>query len=190
MYNLKGFYGYPSLVDNTADVVATFGEISEDSLTYAKNKNVLSNTSSRDVILISFHSVRDELPVGVNIEYRDQTLKLGQYLLTQSNAGAITGNPAQVRQLIMAEFGSIIQNLSIGQILNDGTRNLPEWVEFEIITTGEPNQVNVWLADASFSAQYDEYFIEIVHPIIPFDDFFKDPLEVRTLLQALSLIHI
>lgn len=187
MYNLKGFYGYPSLVDNAADKVAMFGEISEDSLTYAKNKNVLSNTSSRDVILISFHSVRDEIPVGVNIEYRDQCLKLGQYLLTQANAGAITTNPAQVRQLVMAEFGDVIQNFQIGTILNDGTRNMPEWVEFELITTSEPNLINLWLSDASFSAQYDEYFIEIIHPIIPFDDFFKDPLDVRELLKAYNI---
>lgn len=189
MYSLKGFYLYPSLIDNATDKVAKFGELSDDSLTYAKNKTYHGNAANPDVHFAAFHSVRDEIAVGVGAEYVEQVVKLGQFLFTQANSGSITGTPAQCVQLITAEFGSVMNTVSVGQILNDGVRNMPEWVEFSLTSSGETNRINVWLADASFSASYDEYTVEIIHPVIPYDDFFKDPLEVRELLRSYNLVE-
>ncbi|QBX32339.1 virion structural protein [Pseudomonas phage PA1C] len=88
----------------------------------------------------------------------------------------------------MAEFNGVIQSFRSGQMISNGSIWMPEWVEF-VLVGSEANQMNIWLADESFAAQYDEYIIEIVHPIIPYDDFFKDPLIVKQLLDDYDLVE-
>jgi hypothetical protein len=191
MYNLKGFYSFPTLVNNAPDQVAKFGELSDNSKTYAKDKTYYSGQSTPDTILIAFHSVRDEVAVSVKGLYSDWCLKVGQYIYAQAVAGTITNDPAVLRQMVMAEFADVLTSFDSGAILDDGNHKMPEWVElvFNNPTAAELNRVNLWLVDESFAAQYDEYFIEIVHPIIPFNDFFKDPLAVRESLRAYDMVE-
>lgn len=188
MYNLKGFFGYPALVNNAPDTIAIFGELSDNSLTYAKDKTLHTGASTPNTAFISFHSVKDENVIDVAGEYKNQILKLGEFLYTESIAGTIGNDPDVLRQIILSEFGSVIREFKTGRMLTDGNLWLPEWIEFELIDT-EPNQINIWLADESFAAQYDEYVIEIIHPIEPFDDFFKDPLVVKQLLDNYNLVE-
>lgn len=190
MYELKGFFTYPAYINNTADTVAVVGEISDNSLTYAKDKTYQTGSSTPNVCLISFHSVRDETIVPVTGVYHDQTLKLGEYIFNQAQAGAITNNPAALRQMVLAEFSGVIESYASGVMKTNGTVWMPEYVEVKFTTTNkEDNRVIVWLSDESFSAQYDGYIIEIVQPILPVDDFFKDPLVVKQLLDNYDLVE-
>lgn len=188
MYILKGFYEYLPLVNNRQEEVALLGEISGNSLTYAKDKSVLSSPTQPNTTFIAFHSVRDDIVTEVNGTYADAILKLGEFIYTQSLAGTITNNPAQLRQMVLAEFSNIILSFSSGKMLNNGSMWMPEWVEITV-SSEEANRINIWLADESFQAQYDEYIIEIIHPVIPYDDFFKDPLIVKELLANYSIIE-
>lgn len=188
MYILKGFYEYLPLVNNARDEIAVLGEISGNSLTYAKDKTVHTGPSQPNTTFIAFHSVRDETPVEPDASNVDQVLKLGEYLYVQSLSGVITNNAAQLRQMVLAEFNGIVLTFSSGRMMTNGSMWLPEWIEFTL-DGPEPNRINIWLADESFQAQYDEYIIEIVHPVLPYDDFFKDPLIVKELLANYSLVE-
>lgn len=188
MYELKGFYEIPSYINNLEDQVAMFGEISDDSMTYAKDKTILTGSSTPNVALISFHSVREEKVVAVEGTYQDQIMKLGQYLYDQAQLGVINSNPATLRQLVMAEFSTTIESFSSGVISNNGKVWLPEWVEVKLLNTGEANRCVIWLADESFRAQYDGYVIEIIQPLLPVDNFFKDPLIVKQLLVDYNVV--
>jgi hypothetical protein len=183
MYNLKGFINYPSLVSNVPDQVAVLGEISRNSLTYAKDITLHTSVSAPGVAALAFFSQRDAVVVDVPPTTKDLALKLSLYILTQATAGSITNDPAAFRQLILAEFGTVLTSFSSGKMLTNGTVWMPEWVVFEQATLGEPNRVQLWYADESFSGQYDEYFIELVHPLIPYDLFFQDPLVVIEALK-------
>lgn len=190
MYELKGFFEYPAYIDNTSDKVAVLGEISDNSLTYAKDKTVHTGSSSPNVVLISFHSVRDDLVVPVAGEYYTQSLKLGNYIFTQAEAGAITDNAAALRQMVLAEFAGVILEFKTGVMKTNGTKWMPEWVEYKVKTTdNEVNRCVIWLADESFAAQYDEYIIEVIQPLYPVDDFFKDPLVVKNALLAYNVVE-
>ncbi|WDS62229.1 virion structural protein [Pseudomonas phage D6] len=187
MYNLKGFIGYPSMVSNVPDQVAKFGEISKDSLTYAKDVTTHTSTSVPNTVFFSFHSVRDETVADVDAATKDLVLKLSKYLLDRAIAGSITSDPQVVRQLVLAEFGPLLKTFSTGKMLTNNTIWLPEYVVFEMSAPTETNRVQLWYADESFAGQYDEYFIDVVHPLIPYDDFFKDPLVVIQALNAYNL---
>lgn len=190
MYELKGFLEYPAFIDNTSDTVAVLGEISDNSLTYAKDKTIHTGSSTPNVGLISFHSVRDEIVVPVEGVYFEQTMKLGEYIFNQAMSGVITDNPAALRQMIMAEFSGIVLEYNSGKMLTNGNVWMPEWIEVKLSTLDdEDNRVIVWLADDSFAAQYDGYIIEIIQPIYPVDDFFKDPLVVKQLLDSYNLVE-
>lgn len=189
MYNLKGFYGYPALVSNVPNTVAKFGELSDNSLTYAKDKTFHTGTSAPNVVFISFHSVKEENVIDVAGEYKNTVLKLGEFIYQQSIAGTIGSSPSVLRQLVMAEFNGIISSFDSGNMLTNNQIWMPEWIQFTLITDNDPNVIQIWIADESFQAQYDEYVIEIVHPIVPFDDFFKDPLVVKQLLDEYDLVE-
>ncbi len=190
MYELKGFFEYPAYINNTVDTVAVLGEISDNSLTYAKDKTILTGSSTPNVGLISFHSVRDEIVVPVEGPYYEQTLKLGEYIFNQAQSGTITNNATALRQMIMAEFNGIVLEYNSGVMLTNGNVWMPEYIEVKLATTdNEDNRVIVWLADNSFAAQYDGYVIEIIQPIQPVDDFFKDPLVVKTLLDSYNIVE-
>lgn len=188
MYILKGFFLYPSLVSNVPDKVAVLGEISSDSLTYAKDKTYYTSIDTPSTSFISFHSRLNDTIADVSADTRNVVLRLSQFLYDQSVAGTITDNATVLRQLVTAEFNGLITNFNTGRMLTDQNLWLPEWIEFELVN-GEPNRVNIWLSDESFSGQYDEYFIEIIHPILPFDDFFKDPVLVKELLDSYNIVE-
>lgn len=188
MYELKGFFEYPAFIDNAADQVAVLGEISDNSLTYSKDKTIRTGSSTPNVGLISFHSVRDEIAVPIENFYWTQALNLGDYIYRQAVAGTITNNSLAFKQMVIAEFDTVISTFNSGEMITNGTVWMPEWVEYSLIGD-EDNRNVVWLADQSFAAQYDEYVIEIIHPHTPLDDFFKDPTVVKGILDNYNLVE-
>jgi len=184
MYNLKGFVGFPSMVSNVPDQTAKIGELSKDGLTYAKDVTLHTGVSVPNTAFLSFHSVKDANVVDVDPSTKDIVLKLSKYLLDQAVIGSIGNDPQVVRQLVLAEFGAVLKTFSTGKMVTNNEIWMPEYVVFEMSGYGDTNRVQLWYVDESFRGQYDEYVIEVVHPLIPYDDFFKDPLVVIEALKA------
>jgi hypothetical protein len=190
MYTLKGFLTFSPLINNDPDQVAMFGEISPNSLTYAKDKTFHTIDTATQTTLIAFHSVRNESAVDVPITSSTNALKLGQFILSQSLAGTLPSDPYVFRQLLMAEFNGYINDLLCGEIKSNGVQQLPEWIQYTDLTlTEEPSTVTLWMSDESFANQYDEFSIEVIPPLVPVDDFFKDPLAVKLLLDDYNLVE-
>lgn len=188
MYILKGFLEFPALIDNTEDVVAVLGELSSNSRTYAKDKTTHNSIEKPAVSFISFHSVRDSETANVNSVYKNLVLNIGNFIFSQAVGGVINSNASAFRQLLLGDFNAEISELSSGNMLTNGTVWMPEWIQFKVSNAQESNIIKLWLADDSFAGQYDEYAIEIIHPIYPYDDFFNNPLEVRDQLKAFDLV--
>lgn len=189
MYILKGFITYPSLYDNTPETVSTYGEISSNSLTFGKDKLVLADSSTPKAGIIVFHSVMDENTQAPNVIYKINSLKLAQFIFDRAADGTLTDDKASFVAMVKAEFNGIIDQFNCGNIGQMGLQYYPEWVEFSLFNGSEDNLVTLWLSDQSFQAQYDQYILEIIHPIVPYDDFFQLPADVRSTLANYDLVE-
>lgn len=189
MHTLKGFYTYDSTRNNQLNQTALFGELSADSETYAKDKLVYTNgVVSGETSLVVFYTVKDDVRVELPITVSNNALTIGAWLLARARAGQIPTDAFVLRQQLNAEFGATATDFQTGALLSDGTLRMPEWITYNDTTTAEPTTATFWLSDASFRNQYDEFSIEVVPPILPLNDFFKDPLQVKQLLAAYDLV--
>ena len=191
IYNMKGFFAYSTLILNVPNQVSPFGELSPNSLSYAKDKLFYTNNEAApQTTLVSFHSVGNNAAMEVPPTVADNALRIGEFLLVKAQEGQIPDDPYLLRQQVSAEFQATIQDFTCGEIKTGAGVKLPEWIAYTDKTwTGNTSTVTIWLADDSFANQYDEYEIEVIPPIEPLDDFFKDPLIVRDLLNAYNIVE-
>lgn len=189
MYQLKGFFNFAPLIDNTLDQVALFGEISSDSLTFAKDKTYHTNEAAPQTTLIAFDSKVDGSYAPVPVPVAEMALVVGQFLLDRTMSGTLSSDPNLFRNNLQAEFSTAISDITSGELLeNDGLR-LPEWIRFSVVDHPEDNEITVWLSDESFQFQYTGFTIDVIPPVVPLDDFFNDPLAVQALLNDYDLVE-
>lgn len=187
MYSLYGFIKYPPLIDNTLDVVNKLGELSDDSLTYAKDKSTYTNATSPQTILVGFHSVKDNVPNDVPAGISTRCLQLGQWLYERAQAGQIGTNPTVLLNNIQTEFSDTTTDVELGPLLlHEGVR-LPTWISYTDTVHEDDNSIKVWLADTSFKAEYPEYHIDVIPPTENVDDLFLDETQIKVLLDEYTL---
>lgn len=183
MYSLKGFVAYGAMADNAPGAVATLGELSTDSLTYAKEKGQYTLADYPDAILVSFSSYQDDSMVKVPTAFSTQALKIGQWIFEESTTGALSADSNSFLRELLAEFGTEITDVTVGDMVsNDAGYWMPEWISY--VSTEEESRVKLWFADHAFSNQYDSYEIEFIKPIDNLDDFFKIRSTVTSLVNA------
>ncbi len=189
MFVLKGFFSYSTLVDNTRDAVARFGELSTHSSTYAKDKTYHTDEQAPVTTLVSFHSVKDNQPVNPNMTLVTRILTLGQYIYDRANEQSISSDRTAFLQMVKAEFADQIADFTFGPLERSDGLWMPTWVSFTDSQLGEENYISVWLSDAAFRYQYDESQIEVIPPFTPIDDFFLDPVRVQQRLNQFDLVE-
>lgn len=190
MYTLKGFFTHDSLTSNQLNSVARFGELSSNSLSYSKDKLIYTDgVVAPQTSLVVFHTVRDETRVEVDITVRTTALGIGNWLLERALAGQIPTDGFVMRQQLNAEFNTVATDFEIGAMITDFGMRMPEWIRYTDSSLAEYNKITIWLCDESFSNQYDEFSIEVIAPINPLDDFFKDPILVKQALAAYDLVE-
>lgn len=187
MYTLYGFYKYPPLIDNALNIVNPLGEISDDSLTYAKDKSNHSNATYPQTVLVGFHSVKDNVPVEIPGNMVTRILQLGQWMYDRAAAGQIEANPTPLINAILSEFGDQLVNVKLGPLLLANGIRLPKWIEFEDTKHDDENAIKLWLSDQAFNNEYPETHIDVIPPIEVIDDLFLGETVVRQRLEEYSL---
>lgn len=192
-YILKGFLGYDSLVNNTPNLTAPFGELSTYALSYATDTQVFINDTYKDVIFTAFTSAKtnpsDPLSGGANTgnnqylteqtvtpAYSNAALSLGQWIYQQAVAGTLAATPLLLQANILAEFTGVINTVTVGEYAAGSTTSaMPAWISFSLATDPTQNYVRVWFSDSAFRGEYDQYTIKVVPPFVVLDDFFQTP---------------
>lgn len=187
MYTLYGFIKYPPLIDNALDVVNKLGELSDDSLTYAKDKSTHTNSDSPQSILIGFHSVTDGEAIDVPEGIAKRCLQLSQWLYERAQAGQISDNANTLLGNIQGEFGDQKTEIETGPLLQYNGVRLPTWVSYTDTEHDGENTIKVWLSDESFKAEYPGYHIDVIPPVEDVDDLFEGETTVNNLLDEYTL---
>lgn len=189
MYNLKGFIAFPIMTDNAVGKVAALGEISKDSLTYAKETGLYKNTRYQRTILHAFLS-RDSVEGDLIVpdEYYLAALEIGELTFSLAHDGIISANRTQAIYDYQTEFEDRLDNIELGGMITNGDLWMPEWISFSLKDT--QSFVRLWFSDESFSAQYDDYEYVFIPPIPNIDDFFLERSQVLRLLAENNVKRI
>lgn len=172
---VKGFSVMNALASNTANVVGQFGELSTYALTFAKEKGYYVNDTSTDVQLVTFKCVDDVDAHLVLINaVRDYILSIQQWVYDQFIGQLIPGNAsiATFTTTLEAAFpdltdvvvGTLVQGTQAPY--NGVTYNMPQFVEAQYNYASFDYTIKIWFSDAPFRAQYDEYEIEVINPLV------------------------
>jgi hypothetical protein len=187
MYIFYGFSKFTPLIDNALDVVNKLGELSDDSLTYAKDKSTHTNSESPQTVLVGFHSVMDDNHVDVPEGMARRCLQMCQWLYNRAQAGQVTTNVNQLLGSLQSEFGDQATTITLGPLLLHNGIRLPTWVGYKDTVMEDDNEIKVWFSDDSFKAEYPGYHIDVIPPIEDIDELFQGEARVQELLNEYSL---
>ncbi len=186
MYILKGFMVYSALADNTVGVIAPLGELSTDSLTFAKEKGQYKSSQYPDGVLYSFESRESSVGlVPVPQQQSDYALAVGQWVFEAGISGELDGSRTSCLQAFTAEFSTDLENFEVGEMITNGDIWMPSWVSYRI--QGTDSYVKLWFADEAFSGQYDGFELEIIPPVENLDDLFGTRAQVQALLAQRTI---
>lgn len=189
MYILKGFIAFPTMTNNAVGEVAKLGELSKDSLTYAKETGLYKHSDYEATLFHSFFSQDSrEGQIEVPREYWTMALRMGRFVYEQAWNGRFSSNRTQVIYALEAEYEDILEQVEIGAMVTDGELWMPEWVSYQHPDT--QNFIRIWFSDTSFSAQYDSYEYIFIPPVPNIDDLFMDRQRVVNMLAENNVKRI
>lgn len=189
MRSIQGFYRIPSLANNNIGVVATFGEIDGQRLTYTtEERNYSYDDLYPNTELVTFQVV-DELsqPVQVTEVLMRKLVSVGEWLVEQHKAGSIPSNTAknQFFAALQVEFGDI-NWVSIGDLIRSAENSyyMPTHVEFTYMDSGYEYYVKIWLAAQNFEDEYEPYQLFIIPPVDRLEQFINNTVTLAGILAT------
>jgi hypothetical protein len=187
MKSVKGFVEIEALINNTPNAVSMLGEMSSMARTYSKEIEEYVNISIPGYTLVTVSSIDIQgAPVQVNQQVVNTIIEITKAALVYSQNNTRPLNPINFNATILTSFYTRVSNLQFGAFVDNGTMALPEWISF--ISLEDPDTfVRFWLADSSFTEEFDEATIITVPPITTLDDFFLAPGVIQAEIAAIPL---
>ena len=171
--NINSFMVISSFVNNSVGTIAPLGELSTQSLTYAKEKGEYLDSDNPGFRLTVFKAV-DTItgqPSVLSIEQVKENIDIIKIALVYARSHVRPYDPEDFRNTLIAQFYGKVSNIQIGDFKDNGSLALPEWISWMSISNNG-NYNKVWLSDEAFQDQYDGYEIVVIPPLEPVDGFF------------------
>lgn len=183
MNTIKGFATIKASVNNAYGKVSEIGELSFQSLSYAKDKTYYTSRLNDGVEFTMFktidenknHIVLDNTIVDIISEV---LIRLSDYSTTRTKWDYI-----DFKNHISTTLYNTIINFDMGKLVEYGRVYLPEWYSFSV----DGNNIKIWLSDQAFQNQYDEYEISIIPGVSNIDSLFDNFDTVKSNLKLLSV---
>lgn len=184
MYQLKGFASIEPLIRNTPGEISPLGEISTYSMTYTRERGEYYDPAISAIKLVSVSSTDTSTgKVAVSKAYADHALQVADFIYQF----AVTKNGEvfkdELTTALAINFQGVAADFILGNIINNGTIYMPEWVSWHKGGNND-NNLKLWFSDSAFRRQFDEYEIVVIPPTTSLEDFFKTPTEVKTIMES------
>lgn len=190
MFTLKAFATNSLFIDNTENTVSIIGELSTQSLTYARDKGFYKSINIPNIDLVTFTSNLDNAPYILTSSIVDSIIIISNFIYNAAiTAGTELFSDVLINGLLNT-FPTIANNFNTGNIVSDGEIEIPEWVSWTSINNvdiGIENEIKIWFVDNSFQVQYDDYEIVVIPPMLPLDNFFLSVTNITSLLSLKTL---
>jgi len=210
-FSCKAFMSFGALTNNDEHQVAPLGELSVRSQTFSRDRELFtagvagSNSTAITATVFSSRTAADGA-VDTPLTIGDLLATMGTWMWNEAMNGSFTASTEIFRQAVLAEFGTRIYDVTVATMIQQGTIWLPESITFYLLED-QPQQlqsingdaflaaradpspgymakarVKLWMSNAAFSTQYDEYEFAHLAPIDNLDDFFKTRGQVEELV--------
>lgn len=189
----KGFMRIFSLSSAAGDEVATFGEISNYSRTFARYTDRYHHADYPDFEYLSFYSKDGEGNRHIlDDSVKERIFKVTHWLYNQAVDNNIPEESEDLAPIFFEEFDTYDYRIEqVGPIITEDGFSLPAFMHMRFLDDeGEDlTQVFVWFVDDIFQTTFDEYEIEIIPPTDHLDDIFDRPGEVERLAEERNQVE-
>lgn len=190
MRSIKGFYRLSSLANNNPNVVATFGEIDTQSLTFTTEDRNYKFDTYPNTELVTLQVVDELQQTAQTTEALMQRITaVGEWLYQQHVSGLIPAEALrdQFYSSLRVEFADL-QWLSMGELIRSAENAyfLPTHVEFVAQDSSYEYHVKVWLANKKLQEEYEPYVIHILPPVDNLTQFINNTVTVAGVLSTFT----
>lgn len=187
MYKLNAFIKIDAQKDNTLGIVANLGELSTQSLTYAKEKGIYRSQTYPGISIVSFTSKNNNNDILVPQAYSEHTLRIANRAIEYATAAGQSVTATAIANDILNQYAAQISNFEIGPLVSTASLVLPEWMSWQNpALQGGDNRIKIWFSDQAFKRQFDEYEIVIINPVSDLMDLMRNPVITETALSEMT----
>ena len=190
MRSIKAFYRLSSLANNNPDVVATFGEIETQSLTFTTEDRNYKYSTYPNTELVTLQVVDDlQQPVVTTEALMRRITAVGEWLYEQHIKGTIPADALreQIYASLRVEFADL-QWISVGELVRSAENSffMPTYVEFIATDSSYEYHVKVWLSNKKLQEEYEPYTLYIIPPVDNLNQFINNTVTVAGILSGFT----
>lgn len=184
---INGFVTKAALINNEKGEISTFFALSPLALTYARDYEEYASVPYPQQTLYTFTAKNTSTgnAIVLTAEQVNNILMVVDAALT-----AIGNNISPERSIIamtlIAQYPTLISEFSYGTLVSDDYRRCPDWVSMKLFDGDDVLEARIWLMNDAFLAQYPDFEIRVVPPILPVNDFFLNYADVKTRIDAIT----
>ena len=190
MRSIKAFYRLSSLANNNPGVVATFGEIETQSLTFTTEDRNYKYSTYPNTELVTLQVVDDlQQPVVTTEALMRRITAVGEWLYEQHIKGTIPADTLreQIYASLRVEFADL-QWISVGELVRSAENSffMPTYVEFIATDSSYEYHVKVWLSNKKLQEEYEPYTLYIIPPVDNLNQFINNTVTVAGILSGFT----
>lgn len=190
MRSIKAFYRLSSLANNNPGVVATFGEIETQSLTFTTEDRNYKYSTYPNTELVTLQVVDDlQQPVVTTEALMRRITAVGEWLYEQHIKGTIPADALreQIYASLRVEFADL-QWISMGELVRSAENSffMPTYVEFIATDSSYEYHVKVWLSNKKLQEEYEPYTLYIIPPVDNLNQFINNTVTVAGILSGFT----
>lgn len=182
MKNVKAFITIDSLIDNASAIVAPFGELSDYSRSYAKDKGIHTSDGAMEVSAILYSCLDDDgEEMTITEAMTDDMLVIADWISLNIKNATIPVVRADALSYLEEYFNP--QDYTAVNIGSVSTHNLligPDYVEL----VKDSVKYTLWFQDTAFRTQYPYFVIDVIPPVDSIDDLMRPKEELVPLVRS------